>query len=475
MVLGGDEPAEGQPTPVDHALVQLTTSLDHLIKLVEDGGLNCYDNVGLLGFLQTFERFRNRLPLIDHRAIRDAEARSLADALTQPSMAKVLVWALRLSPAEAQRRVGAAEAVGDRMSMVGEPLEPVRPVLAAAQRAGEVNPEQVSIITRALAGVDRPEFDAADVAAGEELLTRFAANFGPKELSRLADRTVDAINPDGTLAADRVQQDRRHFTLHPTRDGSYVGQFRLTGVVGAKLTAVLSPLAKPRVEAITLADGTNADGVSTVDERSQAQRMHDALEQVCDRLLRSDPLPDSGGTPATVIVTINADDLLARTGFGTTSDGTLIPTGRLLQLANAAEIIPTVMVRSGAVLDLGRARRVATLNQTLALIARDRGCSFPGCALPPEWCERHHVTAWVDGGRTDLANLTLLCRYHHHNFLNRGWSCQIGTDGLPRWKPPHWLDPDQQPILNTRIQLAHLGRSAKDFETVPAAPSEGGP
>ena len=39
--------------------------------------------------------------------------------------------------------------------------------------------------------------------------------------------------------------------------------------------------------------------------------MHDALHDVCARLLRTEnAVPDSGGTPATVIVTIDLDDLL---------------------------------------------------------------------------------------------------------------------------------------------------------------------
>ena len=84
--------------------------------------------------------------------------------------------------------------------------------------------------------------------------------------------------------------------------------------------------------------------------------MHDALEELCDRLLRSADEPGTGGTPATVIVTIDWDDLLRRTGFGMTSDGTLIRTAEVLRLANEAEIVPTVMTRSGAVLDLGRTR-----------------------------------------------------------------------------------------------------------------------
>ena len=470
MVLGGDQATPiTEPTPLDHALDQLSTSLDHLIKVVEDGGLEGYDNIGLIGFLQMFERFRNRLPLIDHRAIREAESRSLPDALTQPSMIKVLTSALRLSSGEAQRRMKSAEAVGERVSMLGQSLGPVRPVLAAAQRDGNVTPEQVHIIQRALARVDRPGFNPADIAAGETLLTRFAHSFGPKELSQLAEKTVDAIDPDGTLATEQVNTDRRRFSIRPTRDGAYTGEFRLTGSLGAKLVAVLSPLAKPRVEAIVLADGMASRGPLDADLRHHGQRMHDALEEVCDRVLRAGGLPDSGGTPATVIVTITHENLLSQMGYGTTSDGTLIPTGQLLKLANTADILPTVLSKSGAVLDQGRSRRVATANQTLALIARDGGCSFPGCAHPPEWCERHHVTEWVHGGLTNLNNLTLLCRYHHHNFLGRGWSCQIGDDGLPWWRPPRWLDPDQRPVLNTRIRLAHLHDESLDDEGVPPA------
>jgi hypothetical protein len=43
----------------------------------------------------------------------------------------------------------------------------------------------------------------------------------------------------------------------------------------------------------------------------------------------------------------------------------------------------------------------------MALIAREGGCSFPGCGHPPQWCDRHHIIDWIDGGPTDLENLKL--------------------------------------------------------------------
>ena len=281
-----------EATPVDHALDQLSTALDHLVKVVEDGGLDGHDNVGLVGFLQTFERVRNRLSLVDHRTIRDCEARGLAEAVGEPSVRRLLVHLLRLSPGEAARRVTAAEACGERVSMLGEVLAPTRPCLAAAQRDGQVSTEQVQIIEHALAKVNRIGFDPAQVEAGERILTDFATTFGTKDLRHLADRTVDAIDPDGTLPDEQLQQDRRHLSIRQCRDGMYTGEFRLTCSLGAKLSAILQPLARPRVDTSSTADGS---AHRDVDVRTFGQRSHDALEEVCDRILASG---DVVGTPA---------------------------------------------------------------------------------------------------------------------------------------------------------------------------------
>ena len=78
--------------------------------------------------------------------------------------------ALLLSPGEASRRVKAAEHLGDRQSMTGEPLGPWRPLLAEAQRRGEVTTEQVAVIDTALRRVDGPGVDPAEVEAGEQIL-----------------------------------------------------------------------------------------------------------------------------------------------------------------------------------------------------------------------------------------------------------------------------------------------------------------
>jgi hypothetical protein len=270
----------GEVGAVDDALDALNVGLDHLVKLVEDGGLEVLDDAQLVGFLQGFERVRNRLPLVDHRVIGDATRRGLPESLCQSNMARVLTSALRISAGEAARRVRAAEVLAGRTSMTGQPLAPIRPHLAAVQRSGEVSPEQVSIIEGALARVDRPGFDPADIDAGEQLLTRFAHQFGPKELKRLAEQVVDAIDPDGTRPKEQLNLDRRFLHLRQTRDGAYAGEFRLTGQAGLKLAALLQPLAKPKINTATGPDGQL---VEQPDPRHHGQRMHDALEDLCDR------------------------------------------------------------------------------------------------------------------------------------------------------------------------------------------------
>src|SRR5918994_1920652 len=118
-----------------------------------------------------------------------------------------------------------------------------RPYLAAGHRGGEECPEQGDLLERA-------GFDPDAVDRGEELLAGFATRFGPKDLRRLAEQVVDAIDADGTLPDDKLQADRRYFTMRPAKDGGWAGEFRLTAEAGVKLQAVLGPLARPKVTTV---------------------------------------------------------------------------------------------------------------------------------------------------------------------------------------------------------------------------------
>ena len=182
--------------------------------------------------------------------------------------------------------------------------------------------------------------------------------------------------------------------------------------------------------------------------------MHDALHELAGLAVRRSELLDSGA-PAQVIISMTADQLEDRQGWAETSFGQLLTVDQAVKLADEAAITLLVRDAHGAVLRQGRTKRIATRSQTLALVARDRGCSFPDCDRPPEWCQRHHIVPWSDGGSTDLGNLTLLCHAHHRNFSSAGWQCRL-IDGLPAWTPPAWIDPKRIPRFNDRISRRGL-------------------
>ena len=277
---------------------------------------------------------------------------------------------------------------------------------------------------------------------------------------------VNAADPDGPEPVDdQLQHDRRYLELKQRRDGMWHLAGRLTNTVGAQLNAILDPLTKPRSTAIEDEDGTVVD---IPDQRPSVQRLHDALEEACARLLKAADQPSVGGIPASVIVTIGIDDLLAKAGLAETADGTQLTIDQLLRIADEADIWPTIIDRNGVPLALGRSRRLASPGQTMALIARDGGCTFPGCTHPPHGAT--DTTSWTGSWAVlpILNNLTLLCRYHHTHFLQKGWSCRINADGLPEWIPPRWIDQDQRPHINARIRRLNtqrqLGRRNRDDE-----------
>jgi hypothetical protein len=326
--------------------------------------------------------------------------------------------------------------------MVGEKLEPVLPRLAGLQRDGTISAEKVAIVERAMHTLSRTNLDVEAVQTAEELLTEQAPILQPADLHRFANAVVNAADPDGPEPVDdQKQQDRRFVELTQRRDGMWSLKGRLTNALGAQLNAILDPLAKPRTSSIEDPDGNIRN---LPDQRPSVQRLHDALEEACAKLLKSADLPSVGGVPASVIVAINLEDLLAKAGIAECSDGSQFTVDQLWRIADEADIWPIILNRRGVPLALGRTQRLASKGQTMALIARNGGCSFPGCTHPPQWCDRHHIVDWISGGSTDLDNLTLLCRYHHTNFLQKGWTCRINPDELPEWIPPWWIDQDQR-------------------------------
>jgi hypothetical protein len=159
-----------QRSPLDVALDAFDAALHGLINTIETGGLEHLSAAEKISFWQRFETSRNRLPLIDHALIADAEATDLAGQRCFSSLAMLLTRTLQLSPSEAAARVRAAAALAAPVSTEDEAEPPVLPHLAAVQRAGQVSTEQVQIVARAMQKLTRPDLNPVEVAAVEQQL-----------------------------------------------------------------------------------------------------------------------------------------------------------------------------------------------------------------------------------------------------------------------------------------------------------------
>ena len=84
----------------------------------------------------------------------------------------------------------------------------------------------------------------------------------------------------------------------------------------------------------------------------------------------------------------------------------------------------------GEILKFGRARKDPSPLQRLAVVARDRQCTYAGCTAPASRCEIHHFNEWLlDQGFTDVEVLGLLCKSHHRHVHTNDLKATRQPDG----------------------------------------------
>jgi len=376
----------------------------------------------LLDTMRLVEQARRQLEYLDHVLVAEVEARNVAARYVLRGTSYFLSGLLTLSPGESSRRVRQARELGPRITLTGDRLEPLLPVTAAARADGAITAQHADVIARAVDKV-RSGLSPDELAEVECFLVEQAQLFDAKLLAGIARQLIDTLCPDGRLADEREQQRRRRLTCVAIGDGMH----RISGDLDAETSA----LAMSVLHALGAPKPADAGGP---DERSAGQRLHDAFRSVLKLAMRSGELPMTGGVPATVLITMTAEQFETRTGLASTSFGKRLQVDQALRLADEAAIAWIVHNSSGGILDYGITRRLASPGQTLALIARDQGCAFPGCTDPPEWTEKHHITPWARGGPTDIENLCLLCDFHHDRFERQGWQIIMrdGATGLAR-------------------------------------------
>jgi Domain of unknown function (DUF222) len=165
--------------------------------------------------------------------------------------------------------------------------------------------------------------------------------------------------------------------------------------------------------------------------------------------MKTDQLPDHGGSRPQVVLGVDFDLLSRQIGAGTLDNGDQVTPEAARRMGCDAHILPVVFGGASQPLDVGRSRRLVSGSLRRALVVRDRGCAFPRCDRDARWSDGHHVRHWSVGGPTCLTNIVLLCHYHHAEIHKKdNWTVHIAGDGLPTFIPPAHVDPHRKPQRN---------------------------
>lgn len=417
----------------------LAADLDRALELDFDA-LTPRECVALLG---RCEVLRRRLPAVEHPMVNQVAA---ADPTEIGGKARwVLADELRITRGEAGRRMTEAAQLGPRQAMTGEPLEPLLPAVAAAQKNGQLGAAHLAVI-RSFFDYLPDTIDAGTLTQAEHHLTELAGHYRPDQLATLAQRLADHLHPDGNHA-DNDRAQRRGLVLGPQdRNGMTPIKGHLDPQARATLDAVLARWAAPGMcnptDLTPCTGGTPSQEQIDTDKRSAAQRNHDALTAMARALLASGDLGHHNGLPATIIVSTTLSDLETGTGTAHTGGGTRLPMRDVLRIAGDAHHY--LRIYDGAKeLALFHTKRLASPGQRVVLYAKERGCSHPGCPIPGYLCEVHHDDDYARTGRTDIDGLSLRCGPHHQLITTNGWHTRKRHDGTTETLPPAHLDHGQ--------------------------------
>lgn len=439
-----------------------------------EADVRAMSDTGLVRVVESLGALARRVESLQARSATAVAARSrgidpdadLARKQGFASAERLLCDAFGSRYTDAARLVAVGDATSQRSTITGQALPARHPHVAAALDSGAIGVDAAELIRRFLDRVAvRAERDLIDEA--EQFLVVRAPAVGVDGIPRLTKQLEAQLDPDGVRPREDEQRARRALTIWEDASGMINLRGAFDPATGAPIKLAIETLVGAelhRARDSKRAFGQcNADGGSEggsggggpttgtpndraiAEERSITQLNADALADIARLSLTSaDAPPALRG--AVVVARIDLDSLTTGTGHATI-DGIDQPVSAATarELAASAGIIPLVLGGRGEALDLGRAARLFTPAQKLALVERDGGCAWPGCHRPPSHTQAHHIRWWKrDRGPTDLSNGVMLCSHHHHRVHDDGWHITV-RDHRTWFTPPVHLDPEQRP------------------------------
>ncbi len=359
------------------------------------------------------------------------QARSQLDALS----ARVLAASDDVAAAHGLRDAAAWVAVQTRTTRrdarrdlaLGRALEQ-HEAIASRLTSGDLRAEQARVIAEAVDAL--PAHVEAEIRdRAETAMLALAAQHDARDLKQIGKRILDVVAPEvgecHEAAVLEAEESRAaagvELTLTDDGEGRCRGTFIVPSRIGAMLKRHLLALANPARH--TEAELRDESG----EWKPLRRRLGEAFIEYIERY-PTDATPQTAGVNATVVVTMTLAQLLGEHATALLDDGSRMSAGQARRLACEAGIIPVVLDSKSQPVDLGRAARLFTKAQRIALGLRDGGCTARGCETTASGCHAHHDDPWSKGGLTDLANGRLLCPRHHRLAHDSRYAMTVHAD-----------------------------------------------
>ena len=322
------------------------------------------------------------------------------------------------------------------------------PVTMRVVREGSVSLSQARILSRGVTPSTRAAF-----AESEEMLVRNAAGLNARQTECLMMWWLRAADPDGTEQRNLDGEDGRRLAVRETLPGEWW--------IDGRCTPIQAEVVNRSVDA--LVSGWLRDSGDT---RTVSQMRIDALVEICRQWLTHGDTPMVRDERPHVNLNVDLDSLASGAAAGWLENGNAVP-GDVTAEIMCDCVVTRIMSRGSLVLDVGRAERLVSLSQRKAVAARDRGCRFPDCGRSPSQCDAHHLIEWVNGGRTDLSNLVLLCRFHHRLIHKHRLRAELDTDATFRVWDSNGTEMRSVPPLLGALTRRSTPTNQRSHESIP--------
>lgn len=413
--------------------VEVLHEIDELLDRVDTGDVS--GGAAAAAALGDVDRVITRLQAVRLSLVAEADRSEVASDSGLTDTSAWLAVSTRREGGQAARDVRLATALDNGLAATREALA-----------AGDVSTEHAQVIATAttqLPGGLSPQERAtieADLVRRAKLVDPGTLRKEGRRILSVAQRSqaeVDAHEDQVLRTEEDAALAKARLTWHHNGDGTTTGHFTLPTLAASILAKTVQQIASPRRFAQQAAKAAKAAGAATAEDVQAAtweafqaggdwaHRYGTAFVELLEHL-PTDKL--SGKVAATVVVTIDHDQLKAAVGAAHLDTGHDVSAGEARRLACNAGIVPAVLGGQSVPLDLGRQERFFTEAQRVALATTYDTCAATGCDRPYAWSELHHEDPWASGARTDLALAVPVCGHHHRRIHDPRYSHRIDTD-----------------------------------------------